>query len=197
MLRQFAFACSEHVSLEDLISGPLRKLAIRRQQMAKAKQLLRGQGVVPSIRGIEGSATFEDIERIRPASRHDAATFAHGAVAHGEIEELLTRYVLARLMGRTVFGEGYYGWSVVQGLGALCLSVAAVGWIARYRAAASGRDSLTFEDVACAIGIVDRAATRVPILGRWSERARVSYLMNDDGLARLFARYAVAEVKTE
>lgn len=223
MLRQFAFACSEHVSLEDLASGPLRKLAIRREQLAKSKRYLLGQGFVPPIRGIDGSARFQEVERIRPVgpvSRSEAESDGSGpadpartaprAVAHREgveeeqamtsregkhsdMEDLLTRYVLARLMGRTVFGAGYYGWPVVHGIGALCVSVAAAGWIARFQAATEGRERLTLDDAARAIGIVDRSATRVPILGRFSERGRVSYLMGDDGLARLLARFAFTE----
>jgi hypothetical protein len=83
----------------------------------------------------------------------------------------------------------------VPGLGALCASIAAIGWVARYRAAAGGRSRVVFDDVARAVGIVDRAATRVPILGRVSERARISYLMDNDGLARLLAGHVMTEQK--
>ena len=56
-----------------------------------------------------------------------------------------------------------------------------------------GRTSIAFEDFALALGIVDRAATRLPALGTMTEKARVSYLVGDDGLARLMMAYAVLE----
>ena len=106
---------------------------------------------------------------------------------------MVRRYLTARIEGRTVYGDGFYGWSVFAGLGALWLSTAAAGWLARYHAAVERRTSIAFEDFALALGIVDRAATRLPALGTMTEKARVSYLMGDDGLARLMMAYAVLE----
>ncbi|MEK7731530.1 MAG: hypothetical protein AAB363_06705, partial [Planctomycetota bacterium] len=58
------------------------------------------------------------------------------AVERGEeLADLVRRYLSARIEGRTVFGGGFYGWSVFAGLGALWLSTAAAGWLARYHAA--------------------------------------------------------------
>jgi hypothetical protein len=184
MLRQFAFACCEHVSLEELTGGLMSRLALRRRQLAKSRLFLRGEGLVPSVRGVERSAAFDEVARVQPADQ-DAPN----------VEDLLSRYAVARVAGRSVCGEGYYGWPVVPGLGALCASIAAIGWVARYRAAAGGRSRVVFDDVARAVGIVDRAATRVPILGRVSERARISYLMDNDGLARLLAGHVMTEQK--
>ena len=93
-------------------------------------------------------------------------------------------------LSQSVFGSGYYGWSVFAGLAALWLSVAAAGWLAQYQVACDGRTSLTVQDVIHALGVVDRAATRAPSLGTVAERVRVSYLLRDDGVARLLAAYA-------
>ena len=90
-----------------------------------------------------------------------------------------------------MFGAGYYGWSVINGLAALCLSIASAGWIARYIAAAEGRNMLSFGDVGLALGIVDRAATRLPALGAVSERARIAYIIRDDGIARLLGDFTL------
>jgi hypothetical protein len=111
--------------------------------------------------------------------------------ASGAADDLLRRYFAARLGGGSVFGSGYYGWSVVNGLRALVLSVVAVGWLARYVACGAKRTALSFEDVAYALGVVDRAATRVPALGTMTERARVSYLFRDDGAAGLLEAYGI------
>jgi len=80
---------------------------------------------------------------------------------------------------------------VVNGLTALWLSVAAAGWLARYIAAADGKPSVSWKDSAAAVGVVDRAATRLPVLGTFSERARVSYLLRDDGVPRLLYAYSL------
>ena len=45
-------------------------------------------------------------------------------------------------------------------------------------------------DVARALGMVDRAATRLPSLGTAAERARARFLADDDGVARLLYEYA-------
>ncbi len=180
MLRQYAFAHAEHVSLAQMRSGLRGRWAKRWQQLHSAKQFLRGKGAVPNLPGIDKQVTFESVEAVGPA------------VERGEeIADLVRRYLSARIEGRTVFGRGFYGWPVFAGLGALWLSTAAAGWLARYHAAAERRSSIAFEDFALALGIIDRAATRLPALGTMTEKARVSYLMGDDGLARLLMAYAV------
>ena len=105
--------------------------------------------------------------------------------------DLLVRYVQARLLGRSVWGAGYYGWPVFMGLSALWLNVAAAGWLARLRAALGNRNAVSFEDVASCLGVVDRAATRAPSLGTLTERTRAGYLIADDGVARLISNYSV------
>ena len=182
MLRQYAFAHAEHVSLAEIRSGLGGRWAKRWQQLHSAKQFLRGKGVVPNLPGFDTQVTFESVEAVGPAVEQ-----------REEIADLTRRYLTARIEGRTVVGGGFYGWSVFAGLGALWLSTAAAGWLARYHAAVERRTSISFEDYALALGIVDRAATRLPALGTMTEKARVRYLMGDDGLARLMMAYAVLE----
>jgi len=182
MLRQYAFAHAEHVSLAEIRSGVGGRWAKRWQQLRSAKRFLRGAGLVPNLPGFSAEVAFDAIEAVG------------GAVERREeIEDLIRRYLMARIEGRTVFGRGFYGWSAFTGLGALWLSTAAAGWLARYHAAAEQRASVSFENFARALGIIDRAATRLPALGAVSERVRVSYLLADDGLARLISAYAALE----
>jgi len=182
MLRQYAFAHAEHVSLAEMRSGLGGRWAKRWQQLRGAKQFLRGEGAVPNLPGFDTQVTFESVEAVGPAMERGE-----------EIADLVRRYLSARIEGRSVFGGGFYGWPVFAGLGALWLSTAAAGWLARYHASVEGRTSISFEDYAMALGIVDRAATRLPALGTMTEKARLSYLMGDDGLARLLAAYTVLE----
>ena len=181
MLRQLVFAHCEHVTLAEMGDKLRRRLGKRWLQLRRSRRFLAGRGLVPQLPGIEGSATFEALRSVQPAV--DRAP---------EIENLLERYLMGRLSSRSVFGEGYYGWPVFSGLAALWLSVAATGWLARYLAAVDGRTVMEFEDVAHAIGVVDRAATRLPALGTIAERARVRYLSNEDGASRLLRAYAVS-----
>lgn len=182
MLRQYAFAHAEHVSLAEMRSGLGGRWAKRWQQLGSARRFLRGEGVVPNLPGFQTPVTFESVEAVETA------------VERGEeIADLVRRYLTARIEGRTIFGGGFYGWSVFAGLGALWLSTAAAGWLARYHAAVERRKSISFENMALALGIVDRAATRLPALGTMTEKARVSYLLGDDGLARLVTAYTALE----
>lgn len=182
MLRQLAFAHAEHVTLREMRSGLGSRLWKRWQQLRSASRFSKGVGLVPRLPGLNGVATFDAVDSVGPA-----------ADGSQDVENLLMRYLSARLEGRSVFGEGYYGWPVVSGLAALWLSVAAAGWLARYAAAADGRSLASFTDAARALGIVDRAATRLPILGTLAERARVAYLLTEDGVLRLVGAYSLME----
>lgn len=177
LLRQLAFAHAEHLTLHERRSLYARSLR-RLRQLRSAHAFLRGRGVVPNLPEFSIGSTFDAVERVQPADDDRDA-----------IDDLVRRYLLARLHGRTVFGRGYYGWTMFTGLLALWLSVVAVGWLARLRATGAGRSRLTLDDIGGALGVVDRAASRLPALGTVAERARVSYFLQDDGVARLMARY--------
>ncbi len=183
MLLQLAFAHTEHATLAQMRSGFGGRLRKRWQQLGSARKFLKGTGVVPGLPGLAGHVTFEAVESIEPPAGSTQDT--------RDVESLVVRYLTARLEGRSVFGDGYYGWPVVSGVAALWLSVAAAGWLARYAAAVEGRSSICITDAARALGMVDRAATRLPVLGAVSERARVAYLLKDDGLARLIHEYSL------
>ena len=180
MLRQSAFAHAEHVTLDQARRGFPSRMIRRLRQLQSARDLLRGEGLVPQITGFDGRAAFDQVDRVQPATAQIA-----------DIEQLILRFLSARIEGRAVYGGGYYGWPACTGYAALWLSLAVTGWLARYHAAISGRDTLSFVDVAGAIAVVDRAAARLPALGMFAERARVHYLLRDDGLARLLQQYAL------
>ena len=182
MLRQAAFAHAEHVTLAELRSGVFGRLRERWMQLRSARRFLKGGGVVPAAPGLAAGVAFAAVESVGPADERPA-----------DVEDLLHRYLTARIEGDTVFGAGYYGWPVLDGLAALWLSIAAAGWLARHEAAAEQRERVSFADVATALGVVDRAATRLPALGTWAERARLSFLVLDDGLARLLRAYALVK----
>lgn len=180
MLRQLVLAHTEHVSVEEARAGFWGRSKKKWKQLVVARRMRRGSGRVPKLRGVDltGAPTFSEVEAVEPA-RDDAAR------AH----ELMRRYVTARIEGLTVFGAGYYGWPVFSGLSALWLALAAVGWIARCHAGGHGRSELTLGDIGVALGVVDRAATRLPSAGSLVERLRAAYLLRDDGACRLLEAY--------
>ncbi|MGB0715232.1 MAG: YkgJ family cysteine cluster protein [Phycisphaerae bacterium] len=174
LFRQVVFAHTEHVGLPDLQAHWLTRMGKRFGQAGRARRYLKGDGVMPAIPGLCGTTTFARIAEVTVSSSDRPF-----------MESLMQRYVLARLTGDSVFGDGYYGWPVAHGLSALCLSVAAIGFLGRAICAAEGRDLVTAEDCVRATGAIDRAASRLPALGTMAERTRIAYLWEDDGLARL------------
>lgn len=185
LLRQLAFAHAEHLSLREMRAPFPRRLARRWRQLRSARRFHRGRGEAPPLPGIEGRASFDEIERVQAIElgSEDAAA----------AEKLVNRYLTARIEGRAVFGAGYFGWPMFVGFAALALSIAVTGWLARYAAVSEGRARLTFFDVGRALGLVDRAIGRLPALGAVSERLRTSYLLKDDGAARLLRCYGLTE----
>ncbi len=185
MFRQLAFAHAEHVTVDDLLKGTIGRLKKRFEQLGKARRFLAGKGKVPSVAGYDAQPiaasqlTFEAVERV----------VLPGSVA-GEAENLLYRYSIARVTGRTVWGEGYYGWSVFDGLRALWMSIAVTGWLARILAAADARNAISFDDISMALGMVDRSATRAPSLGTTTEKMRLGYLTSKDGACAALDAYA-------
>jgi len=120
MLRQLAFAHAEHATLAEMRSGLAGRFNKRWQQLRSARRFLKGETEerVPQLPGLSGIVTFGTVESVAPASNPAP-----------DIGDLIRRYLTARLEGRNVFGGGYYGWPVFQGIAALWLSVAATGWL--------------------------------------------------------------------
>ena len=101
------------------------------------------------------------------------------------IDDLLSRWLRASILGGRAWGAGFYGFSVVEGLQALVLNLACVGWLARVHAAGRGRSNVDLEAVGEALGRIDRSAGRAKWLGSKAEKLRLRYFANDDGLRRL------------
>lgn len=180
MLRQLAFAHVEHVTLAQRRANYLSRLNMRRIQLQRSKRFRRGQGDVPSIADVSSDVSFEDVEAVSPAQE-----------VREETQDLLLRYITGRIESGSVFGAGYYGWPMFSGWTALWCSMAVVGWLARYVAAAQDCSTMKLHHVGWALGTMDRGATRFPSLGTMAERVRVSYFLLDDGLLRIMNHYSL------
>ena len=180
MLRQLAFAHTGHVSFAEMQAGRARNVACRWTQLRFSRRFRRGRGSVPSVIGDSGGeADFADVDRVQPDEGQA-----------DRLSECMLRYLRGKLQTRTCFGPAYYGWAVLDGLSVLWLSVAVIGWWARYFAATRQANAFGVEDLVRALGVVDAGAGRIPILGSGAERLRLRYLQADHGIASLVERYS-------
>lgn len=197
MLRQAVFARIEDPKLS--VIAKQGRLRITLAQLARNRRFKSGKGPAPHIgwgaaeivrsdsqspgTPVPGTAIdLREVDSIRGAS--DLAQIEM-------IDDLLTRWLRATVLGGRAWGAGYYAWSMVDGLQALLLNVACVGWLARLHAAGSRRQAITIEDVRAALGRVDRTAGRAKWLGTSAERLRLAFLNMDDGLRRVIVDYGV------
>lgn len=174
LLRLTIFAHCEYITLAQARQPFLAGIAHRFDQLKRSSRFASGTGVIPELIPGHPTCRFEDVY----ATTIDAGTLAAA-------EELITRYLRARLLGGTSCGAGYYHWAALDGLRSLVLSILCADWLARYLAASSGRRELAIEDYRGAISIVDRTAGRARELGTRSAKLRISYLAREDGFLRI------------
>lgn len=179
MLRQAVFARTEDPKLNRIAAqGQIR---LRLSQLMRSRRFKAGKGIAPKI-GVDWpeNLRLETIEHIAPASDPQSS---------GEIDDLMTRYLRASILGGRGWGAGYYSWPMISGLQALVLNIAVIGWLSRLHAAGAQRQALDIVDVRAALGRVDRSAGRAKWLGGTVEKLRLRYLNMDDGLRRVIAAY--------
>lgn len=175
VLRQIVFA---HV--EDVKIGQVQGRGIGGRAITQFRRHLafgRGRGTVPPVGRLwPALLRFEMVDGVAPATADKEI---------GAIDSLLLRYVRSRIIGGRAWGAGYYGFSIIAGLEALWMMLAATGWLARLHAGASGRRALTMADVQAALLRTDRAAGRAPWLGSRGEKLRLAWLVESAGIRSL------------
>ncbi len=173
LFRQAVFSRTEDVKIGD--AAKLGRWRITFSQLRRSRIFSRGSGPVPQIGpGWSNKVTFEQVNAV-------------GIADDPSIDELMSRYLRASILGGRCWGSGYYGWSMTSGLAAHVLGAAVVGWLARFSAAGRGAAEGTIEDVRRALGRVDRSSGRAKWLGSAGERLRLGYLVRNDGLRRTLA----------
>jgi lysine-N-methylase len=182
MLRRAAFTRTEDPKLNRIKAEGRLRLTLR--QLSRQRQFASWRGMVPAIgAGWPAQIRVPQVETVQPAQ--DPNEIA-------AIDDLMTRYLRASVLGGRCWGAGYYGWPMIDGLKAMLLNVAVIGWLARLHAAGSGREMLDITDVRAALGRVDRTSGRAPWLGSAGEKLRLKYLNLDDGLRRLVWEFRIA-----
>jgi hypothetical protein len=184
MLRLAVFARTEDPKLHIIAQqGGLR---LRWNQLQRSRRFKSGRGIAPAVgEGWPTHAALEHVESIVAASDADSAA----------IDDLVTRYLRASILGGRCWGPGYYGWPIISGLQALVLNIAVTGWLARLHAAGREQQSIDLTAARAALGRVDRTAGRAAWLGGATERLRLSYLNVDDGLRRLVRQYTMTNIQ--
>ena len=177
MFRQLVFAHTEHLTLGEIRSRWTRTTR-RFRQLRRSRQFRRGVDPVPPLPGSDAKITFAEVDRVQPAG-DDA----------DEIVSMAGRFVRTRLLSRYQFGERYYGWPVLDGLRGLWMSVAVLGWLARYFAAARGAERISTPDAVQGLALVDGAVGRSASLGTAGERLRLEFLARDEGFTRLLGHW--------
>src|SRR5262245_35657437 len=125
MLRQAVFTRTEDPKLNKIAKqGRWRTVW---SQLQRGRRMRSGRGLTPQI-GDSWPAhePLESVNIVEPAS--DPAQVSL-------ISDLMTRYFRASVLAGRCWGAGYYGWSMIDGLQALLLNVACIGWLARLHAA--------------------------------------------------------------
>jgi lysine-N-methylase len=174
LLRQAVFARTEDPKIGRVERSGRVRYSLG--QFLRSRRFISGRGLAPTIGSDWPSGVrLESVERVTPASS-PAEIVA--------IDDLITRYLRATVLGGRAWGAGFYGWPIVDGLKAMVLNVAATGWLARLHTAARGRPSLDVFAVRAALSRIDRASGRAKWLGSRAETLRLAYLARDDGLRR-------------
>lgn len=181
LLRQTVFVHCEHLSAREVGASFPKTLVYRWGQLLRARRMTAGHGAIPRLGPLDVGADFETFRHV----------VADPNLSDQPCDGLLTRYLEERVACRTAFGPSYYGWPILDGLQALLLAVGVIGWLARCLALVGGRSVYGFEDVARAVGLVDRTAGRAPGLGAKSARLRLRYLAQDQGLLSLIRAYPI------
>lgn len=175
VLRQVVFAHVEDVKIGEVCGRGFGWRALR--QFVTHRRFGAGRGEVPAFaRDWPAGLRFEMVLGVGPARDEEDVR---------AIDELTLRYLHSRLADGRAWGPGYYAMPIITGLSALWVMWAATGWLARLHAGASGRTTLTMDDVEAALLRTDRAAGRAPWLGSYGERLRLAWLGASGGLRRL------------
>jgi lysine-N-methylase len=155
-----------------------------------ALSFIAGKGELPPLQPHLPQARFEDLER--PIGSLDA-----------ESVELLTRFYRIKLSSLAFFGSAHFGYTVIEGLGALLLTYPLVLYFARWFAReseAGGRrssgaeefgGSLTLPAVSQAVQLIDAAYGYRRALSLAAQRKRIEVLTQEARLSRLIAWYGL------
>ncbi|MDW8366034.1 MAG: YkgJ family cysteine cluster protein [Abditibacteriales bacterium] len=150
-----------------------------------ALSFIAGKGELPQLQPHLPKARFEDLER--PIGSLDDESF-----------ELLTRFYRVKLSSLAFCGDAHFGYTVIEGLGALLLTYPLIlyfaRWFAQERETPAERrvgGSLTLPAVSQAVQLIDTAYGYRRALALRAQRKRIELLTQEGALSRLIAWYGL------
>ena len=173
LFRTLVFTYARRDSIQDLNASA----GYRGRRLWAMLQLATAWGRVPDlIPGLQ-PVRFASIEK------------SFGALP-SNAEATLTRFFRVKIQSLHFCGRAFYGFPLIEGFQNLALLYPVIIWLARWRAAAEERSSLTDEDIQRAISLADHHHGYSPILAAEWSRRRVRLLAQRDGISRLCGAYA-------
>ena len=163
LLRQAVYARLEDVQVNQAKARGRWRTVLG--QLLSSRAFTRGRGQVPAVaRGLLSGCDFAAIDAVPTLSE---------SPDRDAIDQLLSRYARATLLGNRGWGAGYYGWPAIRGLQALVLNIACTAWLARALAAKRGHAAATLADVRDSLCRIDRHDGRAPWLVSVGELLRL------------------------
>jgi len=145
--------------------------------LRRATRFARGRGLLPESPEATHAVSFHQLE------------YPFGGLPD-DAEEILTRYLRVKIQGIHFCGRAYYDAPFVEGFCSLAMVVAGVLYLARWRAAAAGRDSLVADDVCHALATADHNHGFSRALGLRAARRRIRQLARLKEISRLCVWYS-------
>jgi lysine-N-methylase len=142
-----------------------------------ATRFARGRGAIPQLQPIFGNVEFAAVEKSFGPLPAEAAS-------------ILERYYRIKLSGIQFFGSPFFQVPLVEGLYGLALTFPAILWISRWLAAGAGRTTLSADDVAAALAVVDHQWGFAAAFGFAYSRWRVRLLASQGQIEKLIALYS-------
>ncbi len=160
-------------TVQDLAGGWRRRWNLLRAAM----KFTRGRGLIPPLQSGFTAVPFDQLES------------PFGGLPAGA-SELFTRYWRVKVEGLHFCGPAYYGIPFVEGCQSLLLVFPVTLWLARWRAASQGRNTLELADVEQALALADHHHGYGNFLEQRQSRSRIRYLAETGELTRLCVWYA-------
>lgn len=173
LFRTLVFTYARRDSIQDLKSAGGHRLRMLWGMLRFVRASGRLPAVIPGLKPVE----FAAIER------------SFGPLP-AKAEATLTRFFRVKIQSLHFCGRAYYDLPLIEGFQHLALLFPVIVWLARWRAAAGDRASVSNEDIEWALGIVDHHHGYSPILAAAWSRRRVRLMAAQDGISALCEFYA-------
>ena len=174
LFRTLVFTYARRDSIQNLKAGA----GYRARMLGAMLQMARASGRVPDLIPGLKPVEFAAIEK------------SFGALP-SSAEATLTRFFRVKIQSLHFCAWAFYGMPLAEGFHNLALLYPVIIWLARWRATAEERPTVSDEDIQQAISQVDNHHGYSPILATAWSRRRVRLLAQRDGIARLCAAYAI------